>query len=458
MILNGKIIVGTEQNVGMGKIGLFAGDDDQMYIKLSDGTILPIIAGSSSLALDSNYVRVDGTNGPYSQFDFNSGDGIDSSGILNIGGSSTIVNIGGAGSLVNIFGTTSYISATDLEVTDKLITLNKGGSTASAFGSGFAIEESGSLTGYVKVNNTREGYLIKAPGSTWSVDLLLTSLTSDRNFNFPNSSGTIALTSDIPLVSGVYLPLTGGTMTGTISFDLNNTNSITGSAVIGITYSNRFSLSDNSIFLPGYGGALLESRSDYYVSKLSVNSNYSFWDVRGITASNAPFSTSDPTSTILVLPGGNIYIQGNTSTKTQVINLFDGYVALSGINSYTSIPNQARLKTNNLTNHRTFEFPNASGTISLEDYETNILGVTSSLYTISNTDYILFATASTTLTLPLISSVGVGKKYKIHARNTTIDINRSGSDTIDGATFSNLTGYSMVTLRALQSGDWAIGD
>lgn len=93
-----------------------------------------------------------------------------------------------------------------------------------------------------------------------------------------------------------------------------------------------------------------------------------------------------------------------------------------------------------------------------EGYDTNIFGVTSSLYTISNTDYVLFATSSTTMTLPLISSVGVGKKYKIHARNTTIDINRSGSDLIDGATFSSLTGYSMLTLRALQSGDWAIGD
>jgi hypothetical protein len=43
-----------------------------------------------------------------------------------------------------------------------------------------------------------------------------------RRYTLPDSDGTLALTSDIPSVSGVYLPLAGGIMSGDISYGVGN--------------------------------------------------------------------------------------------------------------------------------------------------------------------------------------------------------------------------------------------
>jgi hypothetical protein len=52
---------------------------------------------------------------------------------------------------------------------------------------------------------------------SYSVGLDLKTLpTAARTWQMPDADGTVALTSDIPTVAGVYLPLAGGTMTGNI--------------------------------------------------------------------------------------------------------------------------------------------------------------------------------------------------------------------------------------------------
>jgi hypothetical protein len=57
----------------------------------------------------------------------------------------------------------------------------------------------------------------QSDGSQKNVELSSALLgTTTRQFVFPNASGTFALTTDIPTVAGVYLPLSGGTLTGAL--------------------------------------------------------------------------------------------------------------------------------------------------------------------------------------------------------------------------------------------------
>jgi hypothetical protein len=92
--------------------------------------------------------------------------GIDlsSAGTLSIGvTTATAVNIGSPSATVNIQGTINNITSTNTNITDALITLNKGGSASSAAGSGIEFEEASSITGYVKVSPDRNGVDLKAP-------------------------------------------------------------------------------------------------------------------------------------------------------------------------------------------------------------------------------------------------------------------------------------------------------
>lgn len=85
---------------------------------------------------------------------------------LNIGTTNAdIINIGNSGTAINLYGTTFYQNVTNLQVTDKLITINKGGGSASGFGAGLEIEENGLITGYVSTSTDRNSWELKAPNT-----------------------------------------------------------------------------------------------------------------------------------------------------------------------------------------------------------------------------------------------------------------------------------------------------
>jgi hypothetical protein len=83
---------------------------------------------------------------------------------LSIGSvNATVINIGNASATVNFNGTVNNNNVTNLNVTDQLITINHGGGAGSASGSGFEIEEGGSITGYIKTSGDRNDFLLKSP-------------------------------------------------------------------------------------------------------------------------------------------------------------------------------------------------------------------------------------------------------------------------------------------------------
>lgn len=109
---------------------------------------------------------------------------------------------------------------------DKLHTLNKLGAAASASGVGFEIEENNAITGYFKTNSTRNGYDIKSPAVTSQAQFLMSSLTSNRIYTFPNATGVIALTS--AQLTQFNVPYVGadGVLTEDSGFSYNPTTNL----------------------------------------------------------------------------------------------------------------------------------------------------------------------------------------------------------------------------------------
>jgi hypothetical protein len=169
-------------------------------------------------------------------------DTIDSNGVLNIGTSnSDIINIGKIGSTVNIVGDLLYQNVTNLEVTDKLIKINKNGPSGSANNSGFEIEENNIVTGFIKTNGDRDGWLLKVPSKDAVFNLSFDLLTNiNRTQEFQNENGIIALVGEgllddryirnilVGNLNPLFTSATASTTpTETISFTLSNANANT---------------------------------------------------------------------------------------------------------------------------------------------------------------------------------------------------------------------------------------
>jgi len=169
---------------------------------------------------------------------FNNGLGIDvvASGgvdVLNVGVSNAdTINYGYSGTTHNFIGTTINQNVTNLNVKDKLITINDGGAAASGGSSGFEIEEAGIATGYFIQNAGRTGYDFKASSNASVITLSFIGVAANQTMTVQNASGTIAYLSDIPVTTTFYAQ--GGNTFGAVArlgtndlfaleFETNNT-------------------------------------------------------------------------------------------------------------------------------------------------------------------------------------------------------------------------------------------
>ena len=110
-------------------------------------------------------------------------------GSLGIGANNaSIINIGNPTATVNIQGDTIYQNVTNLNVQDKNITVNVGGSIGSSAGAGIHVEEGGvSNAGHVEVTGDREGWEFHPPGIAGIAYLRpgLTGITIDQSSHDP---------------------------------------------------------------------------------------------------------------------------------------------------------------------------------------------------------------------------------------------------------------------------------
>lgn len=143
---------------------------------------------------------------------------------------------------LTVQGQLTYINSVNLEVTDKLFTVNKNGAADSGGGAGFQIEELGtdgtSITypGYIKTNEggINDKWLLKAPdGSVLTLDVNADS-TIDISGNLTVEAASAInqdLTTDAAAVQFGGLTVTNAISGGSIS--ITNDGSIGGTATIG---------------------------------------------------------------------------------------------------------------------------------------------------------------------------------------------------------------------------------
>lgn len=165
----------------------------------------------------------------------------------------SVITIGGSGSTINLVGSTTYEQVTNLQISDKLITLNKGAGAASATATGFEIEENSLITGYFKTSADRNSYSLLAPNSVGIVTIT------------PGASG---FTLDDTVVKTTSTTVTDNTL---VRFDLttgrliqstgitvaDTTNNVTGMGTLscGAITTTTVNMTDTSFVLDSDEGS-----------------------------------------------------------------------------------------------------------------------------------------------------------------------------------------------------------
>lgn len=221
----------------------------------------------------------------------------------------------------------------------KTLRLNVTGAAASASGVGFEIEEGGSVTGYLKTNSARTGFLFNAPSGTYDAEFLLSSLSANRTYTLPNQSGTIALIENIvsnSLTNGrIWIGNASNVATEvTMSGDATITNagvvtvgplSLT-TKVTGILPVANGGTGTSSVFTSGR--VIFAGASGVYTTNSSIN-----WDN---TAKKLIIGTSQPMDIYTPISAtGNMfagYQVGNTTVSGND-NIIFGKDAGSGLTS-----------------------------------------------------------------------------------------------------------------------------
>jgi hypothetical protein len=181
---------------------------DDNRARLRHSATVKLEAPQIEVVSDSFVISSDSMSIENCSIEFTSGYGIDTTvtagtDILNIGATNAnVINYGNASTIHNFLGTAIYELQVNSYVTDKLITLNAGGSIGSGIGVGFEIEAGGSVNAYIKSNAAQNGYSFKSTDTSYFADIIFTGFTANRSYYLPDANGTLALISQT-ITSGV---------------------------------------------------------------------------------------------------------------------------------------------------------------------------------------------------------------------------------------------------------------
>ena len=371
------------------------------------------------------------------------GSPITTSGTINIGfagNSGQYVN--GAGGLTTFPSLTGYVPYTGATTNVDLGTYSLLANSINALGSGtlggtIALKQNGQViatTGYAYIGSESAGKLNIYFGDTGLQAAILDNslLTADRTFTLPDASGTLALTSDIPSLTG-YVPYTGATANVNLgTFDLtadvitgatgsfasnggSNTFAINHSSGSGIAlnitkggsgeglYINKTSGSGNAATIIGTLNAttLVKSggtSSQYLMADGSTSTLTNPVTGTGLNGAIPKFTTTGSTigSSIIFDSGTQIGINTLSPSFTLDVN---GTARVNGVLTLSSTISNGT---------HTYTLPSATGTLALTSQLTN--GTVTSVGLSSATSGVTIGstpiTTSGTITLAIATASG----------------------------------------------------
>jgi predicted acyltransferase (DUF342 family) len=243
---------------------------------------------------------------------------------------SDTINIGNSNSIVNINGQLNNMVTSNLEITDNVITINKGGAIYSSAGAGIDIEENKTIVGYIRVSPDRSSYYLKAPAK--NVEIIVTK-DFNGSFDIININGqTINLDSllrtanlDVSLNSILH-----GTLDLYGNFNINN--NFTVSSISGNTNSNgnlsilgNFNVNNGKFIVnSGTGNTVnigtFETKSNLIVNtdKFIVNSSNGNLDMSGNLNIYNKFFVNSINGNLSTF--GSIDCCGNTTIDGMILN------------------------------------------------------------------------------------------------------------------------------------------
>lgn len=258
----------------------------------------------------------------------NAGLDISAAGTLSIGTSNaTTINIGNAGATVNIVGTTLYENVTQLQVTDPLITLNKGGGAGSAANSGIELEENSVITGYVETSADRNSWILKAPNTAGDATITpgAGGITLNQSSHNPVTIGTangLSLSTQV-----LSMDLASATLTGTVS---TTTQTFAGAK----TFNGDTTINANFILAGTVNSSLT-----------GANARIPSHTAATVTFTNASLTSIASANNGGVASGHLLCLVNATGSTITIVNNYGGAAAgeaiLTGANGDILIPNNS---------------------------------------------------------------------------------------------------------------------